>query len=339
MYLAASARTVQASWDKFRTCSVVLDEARFSNAEILQVFLACPMDAGSSAGTVLPPQVLPQLHLDLQAVDAELRITEANRRGASARVPKGDPLVATWETCVGLHRALCSVLPHGFIEFLPQKAPERICALRLGTYALERGGVEVALPATPAKLDHFGCGGRLGVWPAEEAGDFAPLIEPGHSVSKVPNALRWGGHTQNQHCWTCWARPSKTSRSSHATQQSFDGSCSHHPRCLHLRSLHGVGSGKQSFKGWFPTFGSGAQVVFQEWLPPSNCSAVKFQEWPPIVPFEWACFCHATQDRQQYVNHFKPSLVRAPASQTLSKFMPCRVPDCMAQFPLPQVMA
>jgi hypothetical protein len=193
MYLAASARTVQASWDKFRTCSVVLDEARFANADVLQVFLACPMDAGSSAGTLLPPQVLPQLHLDLQAVDVELRITEANRRGASARAPKGDPLVATWEICVGLHRALGSVLPHGFMEFLPQQAPERICASRLGTYALERGGVEVALPATPAKLDHFGCGGRLGVWPAEEAGDFAPLIEPGHSVSKVPNALRWGG--------------------------------------------------------------------------------------------------------------------------------------------------
>ena len=193
MYLAASARTVQASWDKFRTCSIVLDEARFANAEVLQVFLACPLDAGSSAGTLLPPQVLPQLHLDLQAVDVELRIMESNRRGASARAPKGDPLVATWEICVGLHRALCSVLPHGFIEFLPQKAPERICASRLGTYALERGGVEVALPATPAKLDHFGCGGRLGVWPAEEAGDFAPLIEPGHSVSKVPNALRWGG--------------------------------------------------------------------------------------------------------------------------------------------------
>jgi hypothetical protein len=275
----------------------------------------------------------------LQAVDVELRITEVNRRGASARAPKGDPLVATWETCVGLHRALGSVLPHGFIEFLPQQAPERICASRLGTYALERGGVEVALPATPAKLDHFGCGGRLGVWPAEEAGDFAPLIEPGHSVSKVPNALRWGGTPKISIAGLAGHGPARPA--GHPMQ--LNNHSTGHVLTTHVVCVSGVcmglEAGSKDSRGGSQLSGVGPKLSSRNGCPSPNCSVVKFQEWPPIVPFEWACFCHATQDRQQYVNHFMPSLVRAPASQTLSKFMPCRVPDCMAQFPLPQVMA
>ncbi len=86
-------------------------KATFSNAEILQVFLAAPLAPEASCGLMLPPQILPQLRVNFwEGPTVGARIAEACNQDRPTRAPKGDDLVATHEAVEAVHRALTNVV-------------------------------------------------------------------------------------------------------------------------------------------------------------------------------------------------------------------------------------
>lgn len=186
LYMCTASRTLQDSLEAFHTCSIVLDEARFTNAEVLQVFAAGLLDVGSSAGVLLPPQLLPELHVDVTGVKVAVRIAEACKRQAQAKAPKGDALLATWEKCIGVHNALRNVFAKGLEEFRPKARPACISETVRGQYVVDIGNARVLLPTRV--LDNRGCNGRLRVKldsPDSDAEDEFGVIAEGEQVFMV----------------------------------------------------------------------------------------------------------------------------------------------------------
>jgi hypothetical protein len=83
-------------------------QATFSNGSLLQMFVAAPMTADSSMGALVPPLVLPSLHLDLAEFSIKARIQEI---GKDTKRPAGDELVSTHEYIVAVHQGLEVFLP------------------------------------------------------------------------------------------------------------------------------------------------------------------------------------------------------------------------------------
>jgi hypothetical protein len=148
LYLAKSTETFSLAVSKFKAVSLVADEARCVNAQLLQVFGSAFVAKDIAFGLALPPQLMPEMHIDLQHRKIEARISsvfgpmlqhgrgQAGRGGGqpgrgrgrgrgghdgqtTSTRPKGDPLMATWQTCVALDNALRAVTDDGLQAFLP----------------------------------------------------------------------------------------------------------------------------------------------------------------------------------------------------------------------------
>ena len=119
LYVAKSNVLLRTGFQRHRALSLVLDEAAFINGAILQVFASTPLTAALAAGCVLPPQMLPNLHVCLGTKKVKARIQEfcpaamadvgAKPRQGNA-VPKGDDLIPTWHVMLGVDNALRTTL-------------------------------------------------------------------------------------------------------------------------------------------------------------------------------------------------------------------------------------
>ena len=119
LYVAKSNVFLRTGFRRHRVMSLVLDEAAFLNGAILQVFASTPLTAALAAGSVLPPQMLPNLHVCFGTKKVKARIQEfcpAGMADVGARsrkgnkVPKGDDLMPTWHAMVAVDNALRSTL-------------------------------------------------------------------------------------------------------------------------------------------------------------------------------------------------------------------------------------
>ena len=120
--------------------SIALDEASFVNGAILQCFASAPLTADLAGGTVLPPQMLPDLHVCLSSKKVKARILEfcpaagadictKPRKGNA--VPKGDPLIPTWHNMIAVDHALRGTLLEDGLDCFESKNKERWALPRL----------------------------------------------------------------------------------------------------------------------------------------------------------------------------------------------------------------
>lgn len=133
IYLAKSTELLSTGLQWSGSLSLVMDEARLINSQILQIFASTPLTDGVAHGVMLPPQVLPALHISLKHRKVGIRIDMAEvawaerqkKAGNGQRVrPKklcSDALVATWHTCLAMQNGLRSIRPDGLFEFAPGK--------------------------------------------------------------------------------------------------------------------------------------------------------------------------------------------------------------------------
>lgn len=144
LYTAASVENLKAAFVRSRTLSLTMDEVSALDTSVLQIFAACPATPDVAHGWCCPPQLLPELSIDLQQKKIALRIATAADAATSRKKPKpeGDELIATWHCCLGMENAVKNLLPDsGLDEFKPQPpwpAPARLT--RTGTYAQGRDG-------------------------------------------------------------------------------------------------------------------------------------------------------------------------------------------------------
>ena len=147
IYMSNSVRIMRAALLKYQALSIIFDEARFTNAQILQVVAVAPLDSAASQGVVLPPQVMPEMFISLHHRKLNLRISDAmeataaeagvpaagaggrpTRRRGTNKKPCADPLVCTWQSCLGIDNALCCIVAEGISHFLPQAGPKVVQA-------------------------------------------------------------------------------------------------------------------------------------------------------------------------------------------------------------------
>ena len=125
LYTAASVEAVQAAFARSRALALTMDELSFLDTAVLQIFAASPATPDVATGWCCPPQLLPELHIDLREKQIALRITagEAAPVGSAAKPkPGGDPLVCTWHVCQGIENAMKNLLPDtGLKEIMPQQ--------------------------------------------------------------------------------------------------------------------------------------------------------------------------------------------------------------------------
>ena len=125
----------------------------------MDAFLSTLIDEDMSFGQMAPLQLMPLLHVDLCQKTINSRIEDAmpkprgrdatrgrgghgGRGGRGGRVGRvgtskkvqGDPLVATYQTCIAMHNALNSVLDKGMLTFAPFVRPLPLSAKRPGKY-------------------------------------------------------------------------------------------------------------------------------------------------------------------------------------------------------------
>ena len=91
-------------------------QARFSNAELLQCFVTAPISDRRSRGILLPPMLMPQVHVNVGehgGKPIKTRILEAvcSSLQPTRRVGRGDPLVTAHELCVATDKALRYCVP------------------------------------------------------------------------------------------------------------------------------------------------------------------------------------------------------------------------------------
>ena len=154
LYLAGCTPLLSLAFDKCHSLSIVADEARVSNAQIMQIFVSTLLDESTAFGLALPPQIMPEMHIDLCHKKASVRIETTfgevvrhpglpSRRGRGngrgGRAPGGrglhsrgralstkiqaDELAATYQCCVALDNAVQNVLRGGLLAFMPSTRP------------------------------------------------------------------------------------------------------------------------------------------------------------------------------------------------------------------------
>lgn len=126
LYVAKSNVLLRTGFQRHRALSLVLDEAAFLNGAILQVFASTLLTDALAVGSVLPPQMLPNLHVCLGTKKVKQRIREfcpvgMADNGAKPRkgnaVPKGDDLISTWHVMVAVDNALRATLLKEGLEY------------------------------------------------------------------------------------------------------------------------------------------------------------------------------------------------------------------------------
>ena len=119
LYVAKSNALLRTGFQRHRVLSLVLDEATFLNGSIMQMFASTPLTVDAAAGSVLPPQMLPNLHVCLGTKKVKARIQEFCQAGMADvgtrprkgnAVPKGDDLTPTWHAMVAVDNALRTTL-------------------------------------------------------------------------------------------------------------------------------------------------------------------------------------------------------------------------------------
>ena len=141
-YMGNAGRLLQAGFEGSRTISLVMDGARFSNSEVFACFASTPVSKDVAHGMMLPPQVMPEIRVDLKLCKVGIRIQSAtdrkmqqgqrqaqNKKEPRQQRPRGDPLVATWHTGLAIHNALQSVIPGGLQEFWPRNTSQPLSEL------------------------------------------------------------------------------------------------------------------------------------------------------------------------------------------------------------------
>lgn len=106
LYLTRASRTTRAAFDKYNCLSIVGDEARCSNTQLLASFISAPVDEDRAFGFVAPFQMSPDLHVDFEEKELPVRIEEAFENDGKA--PRSDDLVSTWHCCRCLDNTLKS---------------------------------------------------------------------------------------------------------------------------------------------------------------------------------------------------------------------------------------
>ena len=84
-------------------------QAQFSNASVLQIFVEAPLTDKATMGVLVPPLVLPHMHVDMQGLAIGARLLEANG-ASSTKLPKGDDLAATHDYCSAVHQGVSSMI-------------------------------------------------------------------------------------------------------------------------------------------------------------------------------------------------------------------------------------
>ena len=119
MYLAKSVAVCRTGFDKFQCLSIVADEARCSNAQLMMCFVSTPITDDTPTDTSRPPQVNVDIHIDLDERAIPVRIKEVldkvNQK--SVTKPHADDLVPTWHVCQCLDNALSSSMGMGLLSF------------------------------------------------------------------------------------------------------------------------------------------------------------------------------------------------------------------------------
>jgi hypothetical protein len=121
LYLGKAVRIVKAALAKPQALSIVGDEARCTDAQLLAVFVSAPVSPDVAHGYFAPLQVNPDLHIDLDEESLDFRIkslqSDDGQHPPKVQKPKADPLVATWHLCACLDNALQSSVGIGLMHF------------------------------------------------------------------------------------------------------------------------------------------------------------------------------------------------------------------------------
>ena len=147
MYIRKNQPIIKASFDQHQVVYGVVDEGRFG-AEWMGGMLCMPLqEDGCAFGFVPPPQEMPELHADFEAVSADARITTALSANytpsatAKPPQPKAEHLAATFECIGSVHNMLLSVDAEGLKVF---EAAVRPLPLTPGQeYVLHQGVIYV----------------------------------------------------------------------------------------------------------------------------------------------------------------------------------------------------
>lgn len=135
LYTAKANVLMRTGLERNRALSLVADEASFVNGSVLQVFASCPISWETAAGAVLPPQLLPDLHICFSDKKVAARILEfmpaagaeatLQRPRKGARVPTGDDLIPSWHVVIAMDHGLRhSFLREGLDQFVAEEQNE-----------------------------------------------------------------------------------------------------------------------------------------------------------------------------------------------------------------------
>ena len=146
LYFSKNIEVVLAGMERFNTLTVGLDEARFSNCQVMQSFVSVPiamitdksdLKGAVATGCTLPPQVMPEISISSKELKVSMRLTNAfgkciscpNRsKGAKPHADKGIP---SWHAILALDNALKSFLKQGLRFWMPGDADNPKGPLRL----------------------------------------------------------------------------------------------------------------------------------------------------------------------------------------------------------------
>ena len=155
LYLSKSTPDLALGLRHAKAMSIVADEVGFKNTKTLQVFSSVYLAKNVTFGVALPPQLMPEMAVDLgtKTIGARIRTNFGNppagqggrgsgrrggrgghagrgggrggglgsmnrtRRSSVSTTVKADPLVTTWHICIGLDNAIRSVTEDGLLTF------------------------------------------------------------------------------------------------------------------------------------------------------------------------------------------------------------------------------
>jgi hypothetical protein len=144
IYLAKSVQIAKAGLARWQALSMVGDEARCSNLQIMTLFLSVPIASDITYGFLAPHQINPDLHVDLGAHSISARIGDALNRAATglpcSKKPEADPLVSTWHVCQCLDNALVSTMASGLYHFQPVVQMPRLAPGEKGVFSRSTAG-------------------------------------------------------------------------------------------------------------------------------------------------------------------------------------------------------
>ena len=141
LYTAASVERMKAAFARSRALSLTIDELSFLDTSVLQVFAASPATPDVAYGCCCPPQLLPEMNIDLQTKSLGVRIAEQLPAGPAARAvgkPAGDDLICSWHVCQGLQNAVKNLLPEQGLAVFRSQATAVLAGP--GRYARGRDG-------------------------------------------------------------------------------------------------------------------------------------------------------------------------------------------------------